>query len=51
MTDIAKCNGKNCPIKKKCWRYTAPTNEYRQTWSDFKYNKKKKKCDHLWKVK
>jgi len=23
MTDISKCNGDNCPIKEKCYRFTA----------------------------
>jgi hypothetical protein len=23
MADITMCNGKNCPLRKKCYRYTA----------------------------
>jgi len=24
MADISMCNGKDCPIKEKCYRFTAP---------------------------
>ena len=24
MPDISMCRGVGCPIKEKCWRYTAP---------------------------
>jgi hypothetical protein len=37
MTDITKCTGQNCPIKDKCYRYTAKESEYSQSWADFKY--------------
>ena len=42
------CNGKDCPIKEKCYRYTAPINEFRQSYMDFKYNSKAKKCKDFW---
>lgn len=25
MSDISKCSGNNCPLKKMCKRYTAPS--------------------------
>jgi hypothetical protein len=31
-TDIAKCQGTNCPIKDSCIRYTTPPDEYRQSY-------------------
>jgi len=30
MTDISKCRGLDCPLKERCYRYTAPMDEYRQ---------------------
>ena len=32
MADITCCSGKNCPVKEKCYRFTAPTSEYRQSY-------------------
>lgn len=32
MADITKCDGTGCPLKDRCYRYTAPSNEYRQAW-------------------
>ncbi len=32
MADITKCQGVNCPMKESCYRYTAPSSEYRQSW-------------------
>lgn len=31
MSDITKCDGTDCPFKEKCYRYTAVSNEYRQS--------------------
>ena len=27
MSDISKCSGNNCPLKKMCKRHTAPSGE------------------------
>ena len=32
MTDISKCDGENCDRKQTCWRFTAPSNEHRQSY-------------------
>ena len=32
MADITKCGDKECPLKESCYRYTAPTNEYGQSY-------------------
>ena len=32
MADITKCSGDNCPIKDKCYRFTAPTEEFGQSY-------------------
>lgn len=30
MSDISKCNGMNCPVKDRCFRFLAPSHPYRQ---------------------
>ena len=35
MAVITKCLGRNCPRKDTCYRYTAKSDEYWQSWSDF----------------
>ncbi len=30
MADLTMCRGEDCPDKEKCYRFTAPINEYRQ---------------------
>lgn len=47
MADITKCKGDGCPMKDKCFRYTAPANEY---WQSYFVNPpfKDSKCDHYW---
>ncbi len=37
MPDISMCSNDDCPVNKDCYRYTAPPNEYWQSYSDFKY--------------
>lgn len=32
MADLSKCNGRNCRVKKECYRFTAPVNEFWQSW-------------------
>lgn len=32
MSDITKCPGKDCTLKEDCYRFTAPVNEYRQSY-------------------
>ena len=32
MADISKCEGKGCPIKDKCYRFTAKANDFYQAW-------------------
>lgn len=52
MADITMCVGTNCPLKEKCYRYTAKVSEYRQSYfTDVPYNKETKKCEYLWKRK
>lgn len=48
MADITKCDGRNCPMKERCYRYKAESG-HRQAyflsapWTD-------KGCNHFWEV-
>lgn len=45
------CRGTNCPVRERCYRFTAPPNEY---WQSFftevpiRIEDGKLKCDHYW---
>lgn len=51
MADITKCPGIDCPIKYTCYRYTALSDPYYQSWSDYyRYVEKTEdgvKCDNF----
>lgn len=46
MTDISKCDGEDCPLKDKCYRYTAPSDDLYQSWVEPAY--KDGDCDNLY---
>ena len=48
--DITICNGLNCPLKEKCYRFTAPKGERMQSWikAPFKIDKGKFDCEMFW---
>ena len=46
MPDITMCTGKDCPIKEKCYRYTAKPDEFRQSYFDAPY--KDENCEYFW---
>lgn len=46
MADISKCSGKDCPLKTKCYRYTAPSNEDRQAYIREQY--REGNCEYFW---
>lgn len=49
MPDITMCEGRDCPIKESCYRYTAKPNEFRQSYFvDTPY--KDGECEHYWKI-
>lgn len=48
MSDIAKCRDIHCPSKEKCYRYTAPTNESRQSYGSFNRESDADNCDMFW---
>lgn len=46
MPDITKCVGTDCPLKKKCYRYTSKPDEYQ---AYFVYPPiKDGKCEYFW---
>ena len=51
MADITKCNGEGCHKKETCYRYTAPSSEYRQSYFVIVPIKDNKTCDEYWERK
>jgi len=47
MADITMCDGKDCPLKDLCYRFTATRDEY---WQPMFHSApfKDKKCDFFW---
>ena len=48
MSDISKCEGTNCPHKEKCFRFTAPADEYQQAYFAEPPIKENGSCDMFW---
>jgi len=50
LPDISKCDGKNCPLKETCYRYTSIPSEFMQAWfSKAPYGEEKKEgCEYYW---
>lgn len=47
MSDITKCSGVGCPVKDKCYRFTATTSKFLQSYFvEVPY--KDGKCDMYW---
>jgi hypothetical protein len=50
MSDITKCNPKNCPLKETCYRFTAPVDDMWQSYFvEVPYDKEKKECKYYYK--
>ena len=48
MADISMCYGDGCPLKAECYRYTAPVNEYRQSYFVYvPYDHAYKGCEYF----
>ena len=45
MADITKCQGFICPLKENCYRFTAESNPYRQSYMQPPYDFEKEKCE------
>ena len=48
MADIAMCKGRNCKLKMKCYRYTAPQSEHGQAWFMNTPTNKGDDCEFFW---
>lgn len=48
MADITMCIPRNCPVKDKCYRYTAPENKYWQAYSEYDAENKDEGCSMYW---
>ena len=48
MADISKCNDQLCPSKEICYRFTAPVNEYRQSYINTNRECDAYNCDLFW---
>ena len=46
MADITMCSWEGCPMKEKCYRFTAPRCEYQTVFIDVPI--KDWKCEYLW---
>ena len=49
MPDITMCKGTNCPLKEKCYRFTAKADEYQSYFNEIPL--KDGKCDMYWEKK
>lgn len=49
-TDITKCTGIRCKLKKTCWRYLSPVG-MRQSYFVKVPKKSSTKCDEYWEYK
>ena len=54
MTDITKCDGKECTMKETCWRYKAPKDYYQSYFTESPHNNKVDEanntiCEYYWK--
>lgn len=47
MTDITKCEDKECNLRNKCYRYTAKSNPYYQSYFTNKVKINKDICDYF----
>lgn len=47
MPDISMCRNEECPLKEKCYRYTAEPSPFRQAYAEFKVNEEGG-CDYYW---
>ncbi len=45
MTDITKCTNEKCDARWNCYRFTAPTDWFAQSYAEFEVPEGKTKCD------
>lgn len=52
MADITMCEGLECPLKEKCYRYTATADEYWQAYfTKIPYDIESEECEYYWEDK
>ena len=51
MADICKCSGQGCDKREFCYRFTAMTSKYNQSWFVDAPIKKDGTCDEFWEMK
>lgn len=42
------CRSNTCPLKDKCYRFTATPSPFRQSYADFKFDEVTNNCDYYW---
>lgn len=42
------CRSNTCPLKDKCYRFTATPSPFRQAYAGFKYDEVTNNCDYYW---
>jgi hypothetical protein len=50
MPDISMCDGIGCDSKKKCWRFRAMANPYRQSYFAVAPGTNRGNCDYFWPI-
>jgi hypothetical protein len=48
MADITMCDGKECPIKDRCYRHTATKSNWQSFFTHTPYNKELGICGDFW---
>jgi hypothetical protein len=48
MADITMCEWTNCPMKDKCYRYTAPKSERQTMFIEIPLDKETDMCEHFY---
>ena len=51
MPDITMCDSNNCPMSGTCYRKTAESNKFRQSYFTIPPLKEDNTCEYYWKVK
>jgi len=47
--DISKCEGKECPLRDTCYRYTVKADEFMQAYGSYWRDlEEKNKCKYYW---
>jgi len=51
MSDITKCDGKNCPLKYQCYRFTCKDGPFQSWFMSIPFDKKEQSCSYQINVK